>query len=247
MQWSAAMQDARYAGQARAVLTRSGRAHLANFLDEAPAQLLFQTARETEFLLATNAGGNANPVTAADVARLGEENIMRAAYGEAQRARYSFAYDAFQVSVAACDGALTQGPLYDFFRYINSPPAIAFFRAMTGDDTIVYVDAQLSRYRHGQYLTEHTDLQPDGHRLFAYVLNLTPVWRADWGGLLMFMNSDGHVAEAYTPRWRAFNVFKVPQPHAVSAVAPFANAHRYSITGWMRAIKPRNLPPEIGV
>ncbi|MBX9747268.1 MAG: hypothetical protein K2X34_10220, partial [Hyphomonadaceae bacterium] len=49
---------------------------------------------------------------------------------------------------------------------------------------------------------------------------------------------DGHIAEAYTPRWNALNILKVPQPHAVSVVAPFAHGARYSITGWLRAKKP---------
>jgi Rps23 Pro-64 3,4-dihydroxylase Tpa1-like proline 4-hydroxylase len=30
------------------------------------------------------------------------------------------------------------------------------------------------------------------------------------------------------------NIFRVPQLHAVSYVAPFARADRYSITGWLR-------------
>ena len=70
------------------------------------------------------------------------------------------------------------------------------------------------------------------------MLNLTPDWRTDWGGLLAFIDEDGHVAEAYRPSYNALNIFRVPQRHAVSFVAPFAGAPRLSITGWIRDAVP---------
>jgi Rps23 Pro-64 3,4-dihydroxylase Tpa1-like proline 4-hydroxylase len=108
---------------------------------------------------------------------------------------------------------------------------------VTGDERIAYVDAQATRYRPGHFLTEHTDDVAGKQRLYAYVLNLTPAWRIDWGGLLLFHAPDGHVAEAYCPRFNALNVFAVPQAHSVSVVAPFAPAHRLSVTGWLRAAR----------
>jgi Rps23 Pro-64 3,4-dihydroxylase Tpa1-like proline 4-hydroxylase len=72
-------------------------------------------------------------------------------------------------------------------------------------------------------------------RRAAYVFNLTPRWQPDWGGQLQFIGPDGHVAEAWVPRFNALNVFAVPQPHAVSIVAPFAVGARYSVTGWLLA------------
>ena len=68
----------------------------------------------------------------------------------------------------------------------------------------------------------------------AYVLNFTPRWSPDWGGILNFIDRDGHVAEGYTPAFNALNVFRVPQLHSVSCVSPYAQAGRYSITGWLR-------------
>jgi Rps23 Pro-64 3,4-dihydroxylase Tpa1-like proline 4-hydroxylase len=43
------------------------------------------------------------------------------------------------------------------------------------------------------------------------------------------------VTEAWVPRFNALNVFAVPQPHAVSIVAPFAVGARCSVTGWLLA------------
>jgi SM-20-related protein len=65
-------------------------------------------------------------------------------------------------------------------------------------------------------------------------MNFTPAWKSDWGGLLQFIDEDGHVAEAYAPAFNALNILRVPQKHAVSYVTPFAGAGRYSITGWLR-------------
>ena len=66
------------------------------------------------------------------------------------------------------------------------------------------------------------------------MLNFTPTWRADWGGILNFIDADGHISEGYTPAFNALNIFKVPQNHAVSMVTPFAREGRYSITGWLK-------------
>ncbi len=46
---------------------------------------------------------------------------------------------------------------------------------MMGDERIRYADAQLTRCRPGHFLTEHDDRHPGRHRLYAYVINLTPV------------------------------------------------------------------------
>jgi Rps23 Pro-64 3,4-dihydroxylase Tpa1-like proline 4-hydroxylase len=113
----------------------------------------------------------------------------------------------------------------DLYRWLNSKAGLQFLRKLTGDERCAYVDAQATRYRPGHFLTQHDDHAEGKDRLFAYVLNLTPQWIADWGA-------------AYTPRWNALNILKVPQPHAVSVVAPFARGARHSITGWIRSRRP---------
>ena len=71
-------------------------------------------------------------------------------------------------------------------------------------------------------------------RLAADVLNLTPRWKPEWGGLLGFVDSDDHIKRAFTPSWNALNILAVPQRHFVSMVAPFGTEGRYSVTGWLR-------------
>jgi Rps23 Pro-64 3,4-dihydroxylase Tpa1-like proline 4-hydroxylase len=36
-------------------------------------------------------------------------------------------------------------------------------------------------------------------------------------------------------RWNALSIFRVPQPHLVSLVSPWAGENRIAITGWFLA------------
>jgi len=156
---------------------------------------------------------------------------------------FQFLFDNFPLSDAYGNVQHRQLYLMRVFEFLSSARFLDFARRLTGEPSIALVDAQATLYRPGHFLTEHDDAisgtMPGAiqrpRRLAAYVLNLTPGWRADWGGLLLFIDRDGHVAEGYTPVFNALNVFKVPQPHAVSCVAPFAGGGRYSISGWFCA------------
>lgn len=119
-------------------------------------------------------------------------------------------------------------------EFLNSQSFLSFVRRITGEPSIALADAQATRYDAGDFLHPHFDVAQGKNRVLAYVLNLTPHWEVQWGGLLGYINADGHLDEAYTPKWNALNLFRVTQYHYVSCVAPFAGARRYSITGWIR-------------
>lgn len=125
-------------------------------------------------------------------------------------------------------------PLARVHEFLNSPNFLQFSREVTGLADIVFADSQATRYLPGHFLTEHDDDVAGKHRLAAYVLGFTPEWRADWGGILQFIDADGHIAEGYVPRYNVLNLFRVPQKHSVSYVAPAAAQARYSIIGWLR-------------
>ena len=101
-----------------------------------------------------------------------------------------------------------------------------------------FADAQASRYRPGHILTAHNDLSVGKNRLYAYVLNLTREWRADWGGTLVFYGEDGHVEQGWVPSFNALNLFAVPMGHAVTQVGAHAATDRLSIVGWLRSHTP---------
>lgn len=148
---------------------------------------------------------------------------------------FQYVFDSIRVSHEVRAGRPVAAPLEAAYRFMNSEPFLAFVRELTGDDRAASCDMMATRYLPGHFLTAHDDHAPGAGRLFAYVLNLTVRWRADWGGILMFLDEQDHVAEGYAPAFNALNIFKVPQRHAVSLVAPYAGAERISLTGWIRS------------
>jgi len=235
-----AIDDPRLQAQVRAIVSKVGRVHLPDFLTAQTTKTMYEAMATAPWRLVfagvqENFDLAAEQVAALDVGQ--KENLAEAIHAQASTG-FQYLFDSYRVSDEAEAGRLVDGPFADFFALLNSDAMLDRMRALTGDKRIAYLDAQATRYRPGHFLTVHDDAQDGKDRLYAYVINLTPVWRADWGGLLMFLSDDGHVAEAFTPRWNAINILKVPQPHAVSFVSPFARGARFSITGWMRSKRP---------
>lgn len=146
-----------------------------------------------------------------------------------------YVFDTVRISADIKAGRPTTGPMRAVHDFINGRAFIDFVAQVTGDDRLAFADVMATRYLPGHFLTAHGDENPSQRRLYAYVLNLTPQWRADWGGVLMFLDDDGHVAEGYIPAFNALNLFAVPQTHAVSMVTRLAQTPRLSITGWIHA------------
>ena len=147
----------------------------------------------------------------------------------------SYIFDTVRITGALIAGRPVAEPMRAIHDFVNGRPFLDFMTRLTGDERVAFAEVMATRYLPGHYATAHADELADQRRLYAYVLNLTPQWRADWGGVLMFLDGDGHIAEGYVPRFNALNVFAVPQTHAVSVVSRLARAPRLSITGWIHA------------
>lgn len=229
------------ASRMTAAFARFGRVHLPGFLTEGAARRLHAAlAQERLWMCSTRGDGVNVDVPVEQLEALAPEQAARfigLAHAEA-RAGFHYMFDNLRISDAAIRGEPLAPALTEAYAFLNSPAFLTFIRVLTGDDRPAYVDAQATRYEPGHYLNQHDDTKPEAGRLYAYVLNLTPAWRTDWGGLLTFIDEDGHVSEGYTPAWNALNLFRVPTDHAVSFVAPFAGAPRLSITGWVRETRP---------
>ena len=124
--------------------------------------------------------------------------------------------------------------LGQFADFMSSAPLIEAIRRITATTDIAAADLKATCYRTGHFLTEHNDGQ-DMDRRVAYVLGLSPQWRPEWGGMLMFHNSRGDVELGLMPRMNVLNLFAIPKDHSVSQVSSFAPVPRYSISGWFRA------------
>ena len=216
----------------------SGRLHVPGFLSAPGAAALSAALTgETRWRRAVNQGEKSWDVPVDELERLPEadrERLSQLAWSAARQG-FQYLFDSYRISDEVEAGRGAADALEGAYHFLNGEPFLDFVRDLTGDPRPRYCDAQATRYLPGHFLTEHDDAVAGKNRLYAYVLNFTPGWRADWGGLLLFIDPDGHVSEAYTPAFNALNLFRVPQKHAVSIVAPFAQSSRLSITGWVRA------------
>jgi SM-20-related protein len=124
--------------------------------------------------------------------------------------------------------------LHEVMDFLNTPVFLSFVRSVTGIETITRANGQATCYSRGHFLTVHTDIVPAEERLAAYVLSFTKNWNPNWGGILEFYDPAGNVIEGLLPLFNAISIFEVPQPHAVTYVAPYAMWPRFSITGWFK-------------
>lgn len=223
------------------VFAAKGRIHIPGVLTDDSARALHRVLHaETDWIRATVSLGQPLDTPAREIdARPAAERaaFVADAYAEAAHG-FHYLFDRVWMT-AALDGGETLKPAWAaLHRFLNGPDFLGLIRAVTRDERPRLADAQATRYRRGHFLNEHDDQHPAFGRLYAYVLNLTPGWRTDWGGLLTFAGEDGHLADAYVPAFNALNLFRVPQVHAVSVIAPFAAEARYAITGWIRDDRP---------
>ncbi|GAA4857348.1 2OG-Fe(II) oxygenase [Luteimonas vadosa] len=222
--------------EVRARLARDGRVQVADYLQPDAADTLRKClAEDVPWTLALRDGDQPRTIDNRTYAAMAPEALAALLRGVADSARggeYRFAYDSYMMVPAYKEGRDPGLLLHRVLEVFNSPEYIAFLHALTGDAAIRRVNAQATRYRRGHFLRYHTDIDSTEGRRFAYVLNLTREWRADWGGLLQFIDGDGRVVETYLPRYNSLSLFKVPAGHAVSLVAPWADQDRLAITGW---------------
>lgn len=220
---------------------RDGRLHIPGVLTDDSARALHRMlTRETNWIRATIEAGRPTDVPVRDLeAKSPAERSAFIAdrYAEAAHG-FHYMFDRVWMTAALERGETLPAPYAALHRFLNGPDFLGLIRAVTRDARPRLADAQATRYRRGHFLNEHNDEHPAFGRLYAYVLNLTPGWRPDWGGLLTFSGEDGHLADAFVPAFNALNLFRVPQTHAVSVVAPFAAEARYAITGWIRDDRP---------
>jgi SM-20-related protein len=157
-----------------------------------------------------------------------------AAPGEGTALHYL--YERIQLVGAAGEAVEAElaSPLGAFARFLSSDSVLGLARAVTGEDGIGFAQAQATRYGPGHFLTVHNDREEEGGRFAAYVVNLTPGWRPEWGGMLLFHDEAGDVEHGLVPRMNALNLFAVPKRHSVGLVAPFAPRPRHAVTGWFR-------------
>lgn len=216
-------------------LAATGRVQIPDLLAEASAQALRDAARAAPYQTVTLGGRGHVDLPAAWLETLSPEQRadMGRAAQEAATERFQYLYDNHPVWDLNEAGKL-DGLFKELLALLNGETFLGLMREITGEPRIAFADAQVTRYRRGHFLTAHDDGVEGKNRFYAYVLNLSPRWRIEWGGLLTFHGDDGNVAEAFLPRFNSLNLLKVPALHSVSQVSLFAGDDRLAVTGWLR-------------
>lgn len=230
------INEALDAAHGRAQLLAHGRVQVEDFLQPAAAERLHEClAREAPWTLALRDDAGARTIPAADYAAMPADalaSLLRRTAEGARGGEFRFAYDSYMMVRAYKEGRDPDLPLHRVLEFLNAPPYVQFCRALSGDVRIRRVDAQATRYRPGHFLRRHSDEDSKEGRLYAYVINLSREWQADWGGLLQFIDASGRITDTFLPRWNTLSLFAVPADHAVTMVMPWAEQDRYAITGW---------------
>lgn len=227
--------------QLKAVFQEKGRVEIRNFLDPDDADRLrrFLLASD-DWRLVVNAEDAVYEFPRRAVEKFSEQQRRELDEFLTRSARHGFQYR--YESIRAKDGNTPPdagGSLLDeFVRFMSSQRVLTLLAEIMGATNLAFADGQATAYSSGNFLTRHDDDVEGKHRTSAYVLGLTPIWRPEWGGLLMFHRPDGNIDEAFTPTMGALRLFSVPVSHSVSYVAPFAPEPRLSVTGWLRAHAP---------
>ncbi|MDQ8756087.1 2OG-Fe(II) oxygenase family protein [Sphingosinicella sp. LHD-64] len=213
------------------------RIQIAPFLDDASAQALRDhlLARD-DWRLVFNAGEKFYEVDRPGQASMTAEQqaTLDGIVMQAATLGFQYRYETIRVPDDPAERGKNGSLLDQLALFLSSGPARDLLRTITGAHDIAFADAQATCYGPGHFLTLHDDNVAGKNRRLAYVLGLTPKWRAEWGGLLMFHDEAGDIERALLPRMNVLNLFAVPQAHSVNIVAPFAGAPRYSVTGWLR-------------
>jgi hypothetical protein len=172
-----------------------------------------------------------------------DRNEWRAMSGKARReieaAMYDRAVDGFQYCYAAMrvpeedERDRSPHPMTLFAEFIESAPVQDMLEAVTGTRSPRFSDGQATAYSHGDFLTGHDDDVAGRRRTTACVFGLTPQWRAEWGGLLLFHELGSVEVSGMVPQFNTLDLFAVPQYHSVSQITPAAPRSRFSVTGWL--------------
>lgn len=224
------------AGAAREAYMRDGFAQVADIFEPEVAEHIATMIEGLSYDLA-HQGRDGKPalLPAAELAQEGDALTDRIR-GVMERSGqgYGFLYRMYPLITAYLERRDPGHPIHRLTEFLNGE-FVAFGAFVTNQPAVAKADGQLTRYLPGDFIGLHNDLgSENSDRLTAYTLGFTREWRTDWGGQLLFHDENGDVTRGYLPRFNTLTLFRVPQPHSVAPVAPYARNLRHSVVGWLR-------------
>ena len=170
----------------------------------------------------------------------GEAEALYAAMHERACLGFQYRYEGLRIFEPGHDAT---DVLDAVAQLMAAAPMLAFLKTVVARSGLRFTEGQATAYAKGDFLTCHDDEAPGRGRVAAFVLGMTPSWRPEWGGLLLFHSDDDSRVEGNVPRFNTLDLFSVPQRHSVSIVTPSAPGRRLAITGWLSATSAANTAP----
>lgn len=216
----------------------TGRVRISGFLDRTSVEALRRHVEErTDWNRIFNMGSKVASIHRTRFAALPIEKkveIERMVLTSARQG-FQYRYETIKVPNDRVAGD-REDALASFATFLSTGSMRDMLRTVTGKTDIAFADAQATAYSPGDFLTRHDDSVAGKNRRAAYTFNLTPQWRPEWGGLLLFHEGEEIVSAGFVPTYNTLTVFSVPAMHSVTEVTRAAPSKRYSITGWLRAL-----------
>jgi Rps23 Pro-64 3,4-dihydroxylase Tpa1-like proline 4-hydroxylase len=215
------------------------RLRITEFLDPASAEALYhyldKRAEWSSFLTDKGRMFELPPEIRRNCSAGGEQRLIDLAHASARDGGVAYIYDATRCFAGdAVAYVKDESILARFADFVNSPMFLDFVRRVSGVEELDMADAQAMRFRAGNFMTFHggtSSLEYTKTQRAFYSYQLTPEWKAEWGGLLEFRGTAARSVEAYVPCFNCLDMFAFPQGHWVSAVSPFAGGSTYSVRG----------------
>ena len=212
----------------------TGRVRIPAFLGSGHTEMRDYLAHTDEWIQVINKPGGVLEMELNEWEALGSRRktgIQRDMYARGARGfQYSYAAIRIPTKDEVDDD---DSPLADFSRFMMSAGLRQTVEAIIGTEGLHFTDGQATAYGVDDFLTGHDDDVPGRDRVAAFVLGMTPVWRLEWGGLLIFHPTASADALALVPAFNTLDLFAVPALHSVSQVMPCAEGPRHALTGWL--------------
>jgi len=167
------------------------------------------------------------------IQKFGEAQVRQFLQGAIKRASRGFSFVHLSYALQDEYARDPSPPIHRATEFLQGRAFLDFGAAVIGQPQVDGVRVQASNYRPGDFLTLHDDSHRRDDRLAAFTLGFTREWRPDWGGQLLFHDADGQIERGFMPGFNVLTLFRVPRPHSVAPVAPYAAAKRLSLTGWL--------------
>jgi Rps23 Pro-64 3,4-dihydroxylase Tpa1-like proline 4-hydroxylase len=154
---------------------------------------------------------------------------VRAHPGEGSRISFSYSICAGKSIVA--DKSAEGLALARLVAGVASAKFRELVEAVSGVGGALAVNARVSRYSAGDFISPHYDAGEDNEeRRMAYVFDFSTDIEEGAGGVLTFPREGND--KLYEPRFNSLILFAVPQYHYLSRIHQDSVGTRFTVTGW---------------